>query len=90
MVIVFINPATRPPPEIAWTEDLTQYSINGHITAKKESFTEVVSPCKDRLLLKAIQVGCFHESSNPATTLLNTAWNRQMTVMKNTFTKVVS
>ena len=52
-----MNPATQPPPEIALKKDLAQYSINGHITAKIESFTEVVSPCKDRLLVKAIQVG---------------------------------
>ena len=71
LIIVFMNPATQPSHEIAWKKDLTQYSINGHITAKKESFTEVVCPCKDRLLVKAIQVGyCFYKSSNPATT-----WN---------------
>ena len=63
MVIFFINPVTRPPPKITWTEELTQYSINGHIIAKKESFTEVVCLCKDRMLVKAIQVGCcFYDS----------------------------
>ena len=98
MVLVFIIPATRPPSEIALTEDLSQYSINGYITAKEESFTEVVSPCKDRLLVKAIQVGyCFHESSNPATTW-NSLKNRPCSIQheidkwhfwKNSFTKVV-
>ena len=57
MVIPFINPATRPSPEIAWNKTLLNIACNRQITAIKESSTKVDSLCKDRLKVFSIHVG---------------------------------